>query len=358
MYFCKNVKPVIKSMQQSFNQRILYLDLLRILATFAVIFLHVCSSEDFFVLSSSSNWYITLVDDSLVRWCVPAFVMISGALFLDPNRNITYREILTKRVSRLLIAYIFWTCLYVFNGYFYSGFEGFTISRFLKRSAHSTAHLWFLPMLMGVYFLIPIMRTITRDRKLMKYTLFVWIMFVFISFLQCIELFKELKHFYWLFNMNIIIGFSGYFILGFFLSQQSFSKGQRIWVYIMGVTGALVTIFGTIFMSMSKGYGDELFFDNFSVQVVAMAVSLFVLCKEFAPKTGIVVQRIVGFVRKDLFGIYLIHALWLDFVNTQAIRHCCSVGITLPLITLVVFILSLFTTKLIRMIPYLRKVVE
>lgn len=343
-------------MQQNLGQRLVYLDLLRILATFAVIFLHACSTNDFFVCSNTSNWYITLIGDSLVRWCVPVFVMISGALFLNPDRNVTYRDILTKRIPRLLVAYVFWTGIYILQGYTYSGFEGFTVLRFLKRSAHSTAHLWFLPMLMGVYFLIPVLHTITRDKKTMRYVLVLWIVLVFVSFLRFVELFKEMNHFYGLFNMNTVAGFSGYFILGYYLSRQTFSKRQRMWIYLIGVAGALITIFGTIYISTSKKGGDELFFNYFSIQVVAMAVSLFVFVKQL--NCGKIVQRFVNFVRKDLFGIYLVHALWLVYINTETVRHCCSVAITLPLITIATFVLSLFTIKLIRLIPVLRKVVE
>ena len=95
-----------------------------------------------------------------------------------------------------------------------------------------------------------------------------------------------------------------------------------------------------------------------NVLVAAMALAVFVFVKEKTPKNGKVISRVVDFVRKDLFGIYLTHALWLPVVNTDTIRHCCSEIITLPVISIVVFILSLFTTKLIRIIPYLRKVVE
>ena len=95
-------------MKQDPNQRVFYLDLLRVFATFAVIFLHVCGSE-LLAASPSRNWYIEVAGSGLVRWCVPVFVMISGALFLVPSRKVTYREILTIRLSRLLIAYVFWT---------------------------------------------------------------------------------------------------------------------------------------------------------------------------------------------------------------------------------------------------------
>ena len=126
----------------------------------------------------------------------------------------------------------------------------------------------------------------------------------------------------------------------------------------MGIGGALVTIVGTFYLFDSKGEANERYFDNLSLQVVAMATALFVLAKELAPKCGVLILKFLAFVRKDLVGVYLIHVLWLYIVDKDVLRHCCSEIITLPLITIIVFLLSLFTTKLIRLIPDLRKVVE
>ena len=345
-------------MQQDSNQRIVYLDLLRVLAIFAMIFQHVSSVEflDYFALSK--NWYIAAVGNSLVRWCVPVFVMISGALFLNPCRSVSYSEILKIRIPRLLIAYVFWTFFYVLIRFAYLGFDSFTLQLFIRRLLNSHFHLWFLPMMMGVYLLIPILRKITQDKKMMHYALAIWVVFVFVSFLQSALGFSVLGHFFSLFKMNIVMGYSGYFILGYFLSKHSFSKRQRVWVFIMGIVGALITISATLYFSILDGEGNEFFFNNLSIQVGAMATAVFVLLKDKARKCGKAVLRFVDFVKKDLFGVYLTHALWIIAINTEPIRHCCSEIITLPLITIVIFVLSLFTTKLLRMIPYLRKVVE
>ena len=340
-------------MERNSNQRVVYLDLLRVFATFAVIFLHVCCS-DFYMFSFSRNWYISLTYDSLVRWCVPVFVMISGALFLDPQKKITYQDIFKNRIPRLLIAYVFWSIIYALLGFITTSFNDFSTTELVRRIVGSHFHLWFLPMLMGVYILIPILKKIADDKKSMQFALVVWIAFVGISFLDL----KIAWHFGFLFNMNTVVGFSGYFLLGYYLSQQDFSKKQKFWIYLFGILGVLVTILGTLYYSIKKGVATERFFNNLSVQVVAMSAALFVLMKSIAPKCENSVKKIINNIRKDLFGIYLIHVIWIDIVGTLALRYCCSLIVTLPLITIIVFILSLITTKLIRIVPYLRKVVE
>ena len=343
---------------ESIKQRVVYIDLLRVIATCAVIFLHGATSE-FYAPVSSISWYVAAAEDSLVRWSVPVFVMISGALLLNPNKEVTYQDVLKRRIPRLLLAYVFWTFFYVMYNFVFWNWDAFSIRHLIRRSIVIPAeHLWFLPLLMCLYLLIPILRKITQDKGILRYALIIWIVYVFGSFLQFVDGFKIVTHFYSYFNRNSILGFTGYFLLGYYLSQHVFSKKQRIGVYIMGIGGALVTIIGTFYLFNSTGEANERYFDNLSLQVVAMATAIFVMAKELAPKCGALMLKFLAFVRKDLFGIYLIHALWLSVVDKPVFRHSCSEIVTLPLITIIVFVLSLFTTKLIRLIPYLRKVVE
>ena len=76
-------------MENSKN-RIVYADLLRIIATFAVIVLHVSVSKWYESPIREYNWQMFNIYDSLVRWSVPVFVMISGMFFLNPNKEIDF----------------------------------------------------------------------------------------------------------------------------------------------------------------------------------------------------------------------------------------------------------------------------
>lgn len=69
--------------------RIAYIDWLRSIACFAVVVLHVSGGQEWFSAKEVSfEWTIFNLYDSLVRWCVPIFIMISGALFLNPEKEI------------------------------------------------------------------------------------------------------------------------------------------------------------------------------------------------------------------------------------------------------------------------------
>ena len=75
-------------------QRDVRLDLLRVIAILGVIWLHV-SGE---VVTASPNpgdeeWWVGNVADAFSRWCVPLFVMASGALLLPQRADDRRRDI-------------------------------------------------------------------------------------------------------------------------------------------------------------------------------------------------------------------------------------------------------------------------
>lgn len=345
-------------MQISANQRVFYLDLLRIAATFAVVFVHVSSHGFFKYPMFTANWYVSTVGDGLVRWCVPIFVMISGALFLRPEREVSYREILQKRIPRLLLAYVFWALLYVLYGFVQTDFADFTVKRLVRRCIVAPRiHLWFLPMLAGVYLLVPVLRRIAADKKLLRYVLLVWAGYILVVSVGLSDVFLRLQ-FSNIFAVNSVVGYAGYFLLGYYLSVQDFSKSQRRWIYLLGLCGLLVTVFGTLWISGRMEQPDETFLKELNLHVIATSAALFVAAKQLEPRCGEALRRFGRFVGSDLFGIYLVHELWLSIAQDYGLRFCCSEWVMLPALTVAIFILSLFTTKLIRLVPGLRRVVQ
>lgn len=83
-----------------------WIDILRIAACFLVVLAHSC---DFFVAQFEtlpSDFLAGALWGSLVRPCVPIFVMITGVLLLPVSEpmGVFYK----KRMSRVLIPLIFW----------------------------------------------------------------------------------------------------------------------------------------------------------------------------------------------------------------------------------------------------------
>lgn len=89
------------------TERTVYLDYLRVLATFAVMIIHISSVNWYSTDVNGYDWQVLNFYDSIVRWGVPIFVMISGSIFL--NREIYMKRIYSKNILRLVVAFVVWS---------------------------------------------------------------------------------------------------------------------------------------------------------------------------------------------------------------------------------------------------------
>lgn len=94
------------------TDRKIYLDFLRVFATFAVMILHISAQNWHSTDVNGFEWQVFNFFDSIVRWGVPVFVMISGSLFL--NRETPLRIIYSKYIRRMITAFIVWSAIYAF----------------------------------------------------------------------------------------------------------------------------------------------------------------------------------------------------------------------------------------------------
>jgi len=78
------------------NNRILYPDILRILAVFAVMMIHVSASGFYTNPVQSFTWQVVNFYECMVRWAVPVFVMVTGMFFL----NLSKRDNFVKTISQ------------------------------------------------------------------------------------------------------------------------------------------------------------------------------------------------------------------------------------------------------------------
>lgn len=335
-------------------QRIEYFDLLRILATFSVVMLHVSAQNWFNVNINSYEWKIFNIYDSITRWTVPVFIMISGTLFLSKEYNL--KSIYYNKILRLIMSFIFWSSIYVFI--FNKNDNIFIIiNNFIK----GENHMWFLFMIIGLYILSPIFKKITESECLTKY--FLIIAFI-VSFLlpQIINLLLLIQNKYIhvianaikinLKNLNLVLGYMGYFVLGYYLNNKNISKKMQYIIYLLGTFGFVSTIFLTNIASNIEGKGIVTFYDNMSINVALEALGVFVFAK-YNFKTN----SSLKYISKLSFGVYLSHILFLNVLklNWGVTTLSFEPAISIPLITTLVFLISLLLSGLINNIPILKR---
>lgn len=336
------------------KERILYLDCLRVLATFTVVILHTASQTWHITDVHSYHWQVLNIYDSIVRFTVPIFVMISGALFLDNNKVLNIRNLYTKNIFRIVTAFIFWSALYAVVYYKPGNGLSSLITSFLK----GHYHLWFCYMIIGLYIITPLLRKITADSQSTLYFLILSLICTFVlptiiditNSTTLTAMFAKTK---WHFTL----GFSSYFICGYYLCKVELSKKQQHFIYFLGLLGFLSTILISSFVALQKGkpFG---YYENFTINVMLESISVFVFFKykisnlHFSQKS----QKMISILSSCSFGIYLVHILVLDSLEKLGLYTLSfNAIISVPIIALTVFLISFIISAVIHRIPVLKK---
>ncbi len=348
-----------------------YCDYLRLAATFAVIMLHV----------SGSNWYGTDVNglewqtfnfyDSLARWAVPVFVMISGSLFL--GRDIDIKSIYSKYILRLVTAFVFWSFFYVLvapetlkKGIVYE------ITTHLGAIVSGHFHMWFILMLIGLYMCIPILRKIVLEETTTRYYLSLSFIFAFLLpwILKILNDFVAYKNGTVLkminrinanistMGMNIVLGYAFFFVLGYFLDKADLQKKTRFLIYAAGIAGAFFTIFVDLRLAERTQQACSNYYNSFDVNVVCEAIAVHTLFK-YHKFQNVKSDRIVAALSAYGFGIYLVHPFFMEMISSVFHLNTLSFDprLSVPLISLLVLVLAFCFSVIINQIPVIKNYV-
>ena len=343
------------------ENRILYFDVLRVFACIAVIVLHVAAQKFDKVAVGSFEWTVFNVYDSLVRWAVPVFVMLSGALFLNPDKQIDMRRLYTKTILHVATAFVFWSACYALEDYF----EGVRLRTVAFNFVNGGVHLWFLYLIAGLYIVVPLLRKLTESEKLTNYFLVLWFAFSVLvptakGFIALINdrFVGWLEVVYSEMGVNLVCGFTGYYMLGHWLHQHTLTKKQRAAIYALGVCGAAMTVLFTYLISKKRGYFDDTFYNAMSVFVMLEATAVFTFFKYCSPqfKNG-TVRNLLLTCSDCVLGVYLVHMFFVDHSRTIFRMHTLTINpiLSVPLITGGVFVCSLIFSWILNRIPVIRK---
>lgn len=168
--------------QKNFDKRIVWLDVVRLVAMFTVVCCHCTDPFNFYPGTSPDIGEIKFwgaAYGALLRPCVPLFVMITGALLLPVRGDISafYR----KRILRVFVPFLIWGVLYalfpwitgvlgldskvILDFFPYSGEEvmrqslGVSLGYIAQIPVNFSAlavHLWYIYLLIGLYLYLPI----------------------------------------------------------------------------------------------------------------------------------------------------------------------------------------------------------
>ncbi len=343
------LKIIFTTMTQLKNEnRVVWVDWMRVVACFMVIVVH--ATEPFY-LGGQGSLILTEIDaywaslfDSLVRACVPLFIVASS--YLQFPLHYSSGEFLRRRVVRVLVPFLLWTTVYALVW----GEPVENFKNLLFNFNYSAGHLWFVYMLIGVYLLMPLLSPWAErvsKRELQVY-LAIWAFTTIIPLLRDVVAggFEGMKITYGVSGLPrpaltplwgeaswntygtfyYISGFVGYLLLGLyfrrFVGELSWKKSLAIAIpcYLAG----FVVVFGGFLrrvFEMTEGVFPveglvekavwwETTWCNDTVGVALMTVAWILLFKKIK-YNGNIYQKVLLPISKASYGIYLLHLLIL-----------------------------------------------
>ncbi len=324
-----------------------YFQWLRLFAAAAVVLMHTAANRWMSISHTEPQWEVLTWWDSLVRWPVPIFIMITGALFLP--RKTAMKQALVRYIPRMAVCYLVWSAVY--NLYE----RELTVQALV--SGHY--HLWYLPFLCGVYLVLPFLQKIAEDDRLtdqlLAASLVIGIAIPWagnvLTFLlpDGAPLLRQLEA---MVNYTFFFDHIALLILGHKLHKTDLSPRLRRLIYLLGLLGVAVTGAATIWATRRADFQNSLFFDFTAPNNLCAAVALFVFAKYHLTKLPTVVNHLAGLS----FGIYLCHALVIETLADAGIHVLAQDPVFwTPVLAAVVFAISAVVSAVLTKIPLIGK---
>ena len=350
-----------------------YLDLCRILAIFCVILIHLVAYPWQITPIDSEDWRILNIYAGATRWCVPLFVMVSGALFLVPEKELSLGRLYARYIPRFAVALLFWSGLfYLIQHYNVRSFADFMnvdkrelVLNILR--GHPWHH-WFIFMIAGIFIMLPILKRIAGDRNVCRYYLILWFVLQGVvpmlpNLLSAVNepnrLVADAVGLLAFYNErllpSLVVGYPGYFLLGYYLHTSSISPRARWLVTALGVLGIVYTIKLTAIASLKGGAPTAIYQDALFANSGLPAAAIMINAKRFIPRVfrG---SRLLATVSAASFGVFLTHGLVSYALERNGLRiESFPVSWGVPLIVMAIYAISLAIALLIRKVPVVRE---
>lgn len=343
-------------------QRNINFDLLRILACLFVVCCHVATAEIESGPILTERWITAHILNGIGHTGSIIFLFLSGALLLSDNYEFKPKKFYLNNFLKLLVSYQLWVILYNVIGVIRRGNYG---AEYLKDivinsiAGEACYHFWYLPALLGIYLILPMLRAICKASK--------WIVVYFVALFLVIQiLFNailcfEFKYKYlvqYLFNripVTLVNHYVGYFVMGYllywFLKEQKIKKPALFGGVLFGA-GIVIGLVADIYLSVKAGVPLTTFNDIFTVSSCCSAVGMFLLmnAKEFVIKKQW--QRKVVGLSKLTFGIYMVHPMLMELITEiwQYVDFLPRI-ILIPVMVLVLFVISALPIWILSKIP-------
>lgn len=360
------------------KERIIYLDILRVLAIFMVLLMH--AGDPYLwdpatkTFGAECSFYC-----ALLRPCVPLFIIMSSILLLPLKSDPA--SFFKRRFTRVLVPFLLWSIIYVFlptpgkivfggpeNAFTDSGMNVYAYNLMMIPFSFTgtNVHFWFIYTIIGLYLFMPIISPWIQQasKKTLLSFLMIWSVTLFFPYIRL--WFPQLQgecdwnDFGMLYYFS---GYLGYIVLGFFLHK--YNTLSRVKSTLLGLllftVGLALTYKGFLwdeqrFLTKLNNAGIEdwklleLCIGNLTINVVLMTAGMFLFFQKLTlPK---ILKAIIVELSVFSYAIFLIHYIFNLWVcHSLASMMDLNPGLEQFIVALIVFTSSYLIVKLISFIP-------
>lgn len=346
-----------------------FLDVLRVLATCAVVLMHVLTGAtdvtDASIVPEYRSLLLSVMD--LVTWCVPIFLLISGYLFLNPERTLTYPVMIKKYCRRIALAILLFGVPYAASELVVTErtFRIMMIPEALKMTltGHTWSHMWYLYLILFLYLITPLLKKVLRVLPVWGVAAVMAVIFLGSSVAPFLNKVLDV-------NSIPVLPDGGvyflYYLCGYFFAVREVcvDKGRNVWLTVAVAVLAL----GMILSRTLAGFSIQMAY-NYPFTVL-LAVLLFAAGWNGSIKKHRLPWQEAGALS---FAVYLVHPVYVNLlykfvkITPFAVLEQCGVQsvaagqavliLLLAAFCLVVLALATATAWVLRKIPVLRKYV-
>ncbi len=330
------------------------IDLTKCMATCAVLMIH-CSANRYQLFTVGSlDWLTVLFWNGACKWAVPVFLMCSGALMNDPQRELPLNRLFSRYLLRLVASLSVWAALYeclrilILRGsaplselLWAAGKNWFT--------GNTYYHLYYFYFAIGLYLALPLTRLITRwaSKQELRYLLLLWLFFG--SVLPCLQYFLPFRltgPSLLRFILSPVFASAGLGLLGWYLHQKP--AGRLLPSLLLFLAGFAALFFFTWQHSDAEKNLNIILLDGFSPAAILMGVAVFRIAQTLAE--GRSLPSFISFLSRGSFCVYLIHPFF-QLVTRERFWEALPPLWGTPFQAVLLLVLSLAAYWVLRKIP-------
>lgn len=226
-------------------------------------------------------------------------------------------------------------------------------------------HLWFIPELLILYLLTPILREAFKKREICQYFLIIFFIagMLFPSFLLYDFPYKRfVKSYYERTSLVMLTGYIGYYVAGHYIHtfiSPLYSKKKKTIFIILTMISYLVTVLACSHDALNRNEPSSIMNTPLAASHFLTAISIFLLVKNSCKNLVINKHSRTHTFSKLCIGIYLIHPFVINILNNIGLSTIKPhPSFMIPLFVGITFLSSALLVYLLQRIPGIRKMVS